>query len=53
MGVQALTEASDPLELALQLAVGHRMWALGMEPRASAKAVCAFNLWSHFSNHCH
>ena len=36
-------EASDPLELKLQLAVSCQMWVLGTELRPSARAASALN----------
>lgn len=35
------TEASDPLELALQMLVSHQVWVLGTETRSSERAAFA------------
>lgn len=35
-------QRSDPVELELQTVVGHTVWVLGREPRASNR-ICAVN----------
>jgi hypothetical protein len=45
------SEASESLDLALQITVYYLMWVLGTELKSSVRAVCGLKLLSHLSSH--